>query len=171
MLKTYAIMPVGKKDKKCPNGTQKSPVRQHRGFFIPFWQGGLCPRLTTAYLSLPNHLQMQQATTLAKTESKKDKNESNWHTPFLHRSRGGSLLIISCSHMYNNSKVNIQKRIFILVKVFYQIQPPSSVIICPVRYSFPSERDKAREATSSGAPNRPAGISSARAARSSSEKQ
>ena len=31
-------MPVGKKDKKCPSGTQKSPVRQHRGFFIPFWQ-------------------------------------------------------------------------------------------------------------------------------------
>lgn len=53
----------------------KKPRRsQLRGFSIPLWQGGLFLRLATAYLSPSSHLQMQQATTLAKTESKKDEN-------------------------------------------------------------------------------------------------
>ena len=29
-----------------------------RGFSIPLWQGGLCLRLATAYLSPSSHLQM-----------------------------------------------------------------------------------------------------------------
>ena len=49
--------------------------------------------------------------------------------------------------------------------------PPSNVMICPVRYSFPVASCTARWAVSSGVPNLPAGISSASSARSSSEKQ
>ena len=50
-------------------------------------------------------------------------------------------------------------------------EPPSNVMICPVRYSFPVASCTARWAVSSGVPNLPAGISSASSARSSSEKQ
>lgn len=62
------------------------------GFSIPFWVGGLIPRLTTSYSSPSNHLQMQQATTLAKTERKNDRSSLMRFTPFLYLSGGGSVV-------------------------------------------------------------------------------
>ena len=56
--KAYAIMPIGKKDESVHGNTQKALVFQHQGFSIPLWQGGLCLRLATAYLSPSSHLQM-----------------------------------------------------------------------------------------------------------------
>lgn len=57
--KAYAIMPVGKKDESAHCGTQKAPEVATPGlFYYPLWQGGLCLRLATAYLSPSSHLQM-----------------------------------------------------------------------------------------------------------------
>ncbi len=47
-------MSVGKKDVSDHSEQQKPPVLEHRGFSIPFWVGGLSPRLTTiSRLRLP----------------------------------------------------------------------------------------------------------------------
>ena len=71
----------------------KKPRRLRlRGFSIPFWVGGLIPRLATSYSSPSNHLQMQQATTLAKTERKNDRSSLMRFTPFLYLSGGGSVV-------------------------------------------------------------------------------
>ncbi len=56
--KAYAIMPIGKKDESAHVAQQKAPELRLRGFSIPLWQGGLCLRLATAYLSPSSHLQM-----------------------------------------------------------------------------------------------------------------
>ena len=68
----------------------KKPRRLRlRGFSIPFWVGGLIPRLATSYSSPSNHL---QATTLAKTERKNDRSSLMRFTPFLYLSGGGSVV-------------------------------------------------------------------------------
>ena len=36
----------------------KTPEVATPGFSIPFWEGGLCPRLTTSYFSPSSHLHM-----------------------------------------------------------------------------------------------------------------
>ena len=51
----------------------KKPRRsQLRGFSIPFWVGGLIPRLATSYSSLSNHLQMGGEELLLQKERKKE---------------------------------------------------------------------------------------------------
>ena len=45
----YAIMPTGKKESNAHYVREKPWCSYHQGFSIPFWQGGLIPRLTTAY--------------------------------------------------------------------------------------------------------------------------
>ena len=62
--------------------------------------------------------------------------------------------------------MNVQPHSFIVYR-----NPPSNRIICPVRYAGICARRRRASATSSGVAKRPDGISSARAARSSSEKQ
>ncbi|GAB5615929.1 hypothetical protein JCM31739_07540 [Faecalimonas canis] len=51
-------MPVGKKDVSAHVAHKKPRRSQLRGFSIPFWVGGLIPRLTTDYFFLSSHLQM-----------------------------------------------------------------------------------------------------------------
>lgn len=54
----YAIMPVGKNDTSVHAGTQKAPKLQLRGFFIPFWRGGLFPQVGYRKCPPSSHLQM-----------------------------------------------------------------------------------------------------------------
>lgn len=56
--KAYDIMPVGKKDVSAHVARKKPRRSQLRGFSIPFWVGGLIPRLATSYSSPSSHLQM-----------------------------------------------------------------------------------------------------------------
>ncbi len=56
--KAYDIMPVGKKDVSAHVARIKPRMSQLRGFSIPFWVGGLIPRLATSYSSPSSHLQM-----------------------------------------------------------------------------------------------------------------
>lgn len=58
LLKAYAIMPIGKKDVSAHVARKKPRSCDLRGFSIPFWVGGLSPRLATSYSSPSNHLQM-----------------------------------------------------------------------------------------------------------------
>ena len=52
------------------------------GFSIPFWQGGLCPRLVAFYFFLSSHLQMQWQITPAMTERTKAMSSSVGQPPF-----------------------------------------------------------------------------------------
>ena len=83
-------MPVGKKDESAL-WQQKPRVATLRGFSIQFWQGGLCPRLATAYLSPgPAICRCSRRLHLPKQRVRKTKIYSWWHTPFLYLYRGGS---------------------------------------------------------------------------------
>lgn len=73
----YAILCLGKNDESVQCDTQKTRRWQSPGFSIPFWKGGLCPRLATCYSSLSSHLQMRWQTTPATTEMKNDESISN----------------------------------------------------------------------------------------------
>ena len=44
----YDILWLGKHDVSAHVAQRKAPVLEHRGFSIPFWVGGLIPRLTTS---------------------------------------------------------------------------------------------------------------------------
>ena len=91
----YAIMPVGKKLWVWPYGQQKPRRWPPPGFSIPFWQGGLCPRLVAFYFFLSSHLQMQWQITPAMTERTKAMSSSVGQPPFPCRYRGGNIGIIS----------------------------------------------------------------------------
>ena len=57
--KAYAIIPVGENDRSAHVAQQKAPEVATPGLFaVPFWVGGLIPRLATSYSSPSNHLQM-----------------------------------------------------------------------------------------------------------------
>ena len=74
-------MPVGKNDVSIHVGTRKAPEVRTPGLFYSVQAGWLIPQAGYLYLSLSNHLQMQQATTLAKIESKNDVNNSMLDSP------------------------------------------------------------------------------------------
>ena len=58
MSKAYATICLGKMKWMACKSQQKPHEVQLMGFFIPFWQGGLFPRLVADYFFPSNHLQI-----------------------------------------------------------------------------------------------------------------
>lgn len=75
-------MPVGKMMRVSMMARKKPQRLRLWGFFIPFWIGGLNPRLTTSYFFLSSHLQMRWQITPAIIERINDTSKSMMSPPF-----------------------------------------------------------------------------------------
>ena len=85
--------------------TSENPGAATPGFSIPFWVGGLSPRLVTDYLSPSNHLQTRWLITLAATAIARDMITSTRTPPSCCQYRGGNEKSISHPSHFNNHRL------------------------------------------------------------------